>query len=92
MPPQMLSASLLLTATGAVLLYLGSPNQRWLMQPLTRAWSRLGALLQLPACAVWMTTLSALAGFFAWATELMLLLSLLPLVGLWRSQTRGLAS
>ncbi|WP_421706246.1 hypothetical protein [Alloalcanivorax xenomutans] len=77
------SICLLLSVAGSVLVYLRSPNQRWLARPLAGiGWRVLSWVLLLLSWPAWMVTLDAKAGFFAALTVLMLLLGTLPLLSL----------
>lgn len=73
----------LLSVAGSVVLYLRSPNQRWLTRSLAGSgWRLLSWALLLLSWPAWMVTLDAKAGFFAALTLFMLLLGALPLLSL----------
>ncbi|KAF0806227.1 hypothetical protein A6D6_01807 [Alcanivorax xiamenensis] len=74
---------MVLSLLAVALLYLRSPNQRWLARPLTGVvWRVLSWALLLLSWPAWMMVLDAKAGFFAALTLLMLLLGTLPLLSL----------
>jgi hypothetical protein len=57
--------ALMLTIAGCVCLYLASPNQKWLAQPLPgRPALVAGGLLLTAGLAAWIAALRPLAGFF----------------------------
>ena len=83
-----IAISLILSIVGTALLYLASPNQGWLREPLGRAWVPWAVVMVLLSWPAWMGALDPKAGFFAALTLLMLLLGLLPLLSLLRGGAR----
>lgn len=75
----------LLTLLGALLLYLCSPNQRWLALPLpARPWRMLAWASLLAAAALWIVHAGIRSGIFVALTLLMLVWGLFPFLSLLR--------
>ena len=73
-----------LTILAVALLYLCLPNQRWLSQPLSKAfWPMVLAALGVSLLG-WLLLLSPLAAILSWLVVIMLALGLLPALFLLR--------
>lgn len=80
---------LILAALACLALYLASPNQRWL----ARAWSArparvLAAMLWLTSLTLAVQAMQAVAAVFTLGVWSMLLLTLFPYLGAWRTPQR----
>ena len=72
-----------ITLAAVVLLYLCSPNQRWLPRPLSaRPWRALAWAGLVLTSALWIAHAGIRSGSFIVLTLLMLVLGLLPFLGL----------
>lgn len=81
------TSGLLLCFLGCCAIYLASPNQRWLMRPLSaRPGRALGGILLILGGLALGQAMQAVTAAFVFATWLMLLFSLLPYVAvLWQA-------
>lgn len=86
-----MGASIALLLGGCLLIYLASPNQRWLARPLAGVPGRTaGALLLALALYRLLLGMQGVAAVFTWSLGVMLTLALLPFLGalvhVWRGR------